>query len=680
MASVSHAIENISKLYNKLSGSYNISSTQLFRYDDIINPTSKENPSQLMKYLEFVDVERFLSDAKTALDPIDASYFELVDMFSFLKDFYENRKNAQLVTSSWLNFSEIFNKYNIIDKDEEINVFFSVELPDSSISALNHYCKTHSIKLNWLAANSASLNLDGSIGNISDKDGIYEKYPDNWIGVKRHNMNGDFTNMDNLNTIQKHVLSQYKNGVDLYISNIGVNNFTDINNLEVIYSNIYFGHILNGLCILKRGGNMCVKQYTFLKPLTISIIILLSNLFKTIEFVTTSSSNCLTSEVYLVCKGFYGATDTLKAKLIDLFKSYIQIKDNTVSSLLPFYELNTNTNQVVNDLKDISKAVFQDIYSNIIRYITIILLSIDPSNLESSKKALKNELLKYRIELEDNYIRTNNIRKLEQKYMLTTKKDQVSTNVETLFSYHIIQMAGLYNSSLNYRDIVIVEESKFSSLRPDHMSSVRSFYTDNISFSKSQPFNIIDGTSNVGVDSMFLASIFNSENVSIVSVEINVDTYKVLEKNLANISNIIYDTPYIGKIKAVNMDIVKYIIETSDLQNTDILYLDPPWGGHSYIGNSSIELSLGKMSLSKLVAISILKKIKNIVCKVPKNINVAKFIDDVYNHIIIEDPIKQMVPIPSQSELYTANKFDVSTGIDVSYFIIYFSNRYSVDF
>jgi hypothetical protein len=365
---------------------------------------------------------------------------------------------------------------------------------------------------------------------------------------------------------------------------------------------------------------------------------------------------------------------------IRLFKSYIQIKDTAVSSLLPFYELNTNTNQVVNDLKDISKAVFQDIYSNIIRYINIILLSIDPSNLESSKKALKNELLKYRIELEDNYIRTNNIRKLEQKFMLTTKKDPVSTNVETLFSYHIIQMAGLYNSSLNYRDIVIVEESKYSSLRPDHMSSVRAFYTDNIPFSKSQPFNIIDGTSNVGVDSMFLASIFNSENVSIVSVEINVDTYKVLEKNLANISNIIYDTPYVGKIKPVNMDIVKYIIETSDLQNTDVLYLDPPWGGHGYIGNSSIELSLGKMSLSELVAISILKKIKNIVCKVPKNLNVVKFIEDVYNHITLQDPIKQMVPIPSQSDLYTANKFDVSTGIDVSYFIIYFSNRYSVDF
>jgi hypothetical protein len=675
MASVSHAIENISDLYNNLSRSYNINQPQLFRYDDIVAPNQKEGTSQITDYLEFVDVERLLSSAKSSLDPIDPSYFELVDMFSFLKDFYENRKNAQLVSSSWLNFSEIFNKYNIIDQTEVINVFFSVELPDSSISATNHYCKTHNIKLNWLAANSVSLNLDGSISNLSDRDGIYDKYPENWIGMEKSNMNGDYTSIDNLLVIQKHVLSQYKHGVDLYISNIGVNNFIDINNLEVIYSNIYFGHILNGLFILKRGGTICVKQYTFLKPLTLSILTLLTNLFKTVEFITTSSSNCFTSEIYLVCKGYYGLTDPLKSKLIDIFKMYIQIKDTSVSSLLPFYDFNTNTSNVLSDLKDISKQVFQDVYTNIIRYVNVLLLTIEPSNLNASKNALKNQLLRYRIELEDNYIRTNNIRKLEQKFMLTTKKHTLVSNIETSFSYHIIQMASLYNSSLNYREIAIVEESKYSCLRPDHMSSVRDFYREIIPFSMSKPFNIIDGTANVGVDSMYLASLFNSNNVSIVSVEINLDTFKVLEKNISNIASIVYDTPYLGKIKPVNMDIIKYISETPDLQNTDILYLDPPWGGHGYLGVSSIELTLGKMSFSELVAISILKKIKNIVCKVPKNMNVKKFIDDVYQNIIIQEQIKQMIPIPSQSDLYYANKYDVSTGIDVSYFIIYFSNR-----
>jgi hypothetical protein len=466
----------------------------------------------------------------------------------------------------------------------------------------------------------------------------------------------------------------------LYISNIGVNNFIDINNLEVIYSNIYFGHILNGLFILKRGGTMCIKQFTFFKPLTVSILLLLTNLFKTVEFISTSSSNCFTSEIYLLCKGYYGITETLKSKLLEIFKLYIQIKDTNVSVLLPFYECNTNTTIVLNDLKDISKNVFQDIYSNIIKYSNTILLTIDPLNLDASKKTLKNQLLKYRIELEDNYIHLNNIRKLEQKLMLTTKKDSLSSTVETSFSFHIIQMASLYNSSLNYREILIVEESKFSCLRPDQMHSVREFYKEKIPFSNSKPYKIIDGTANVGVDSMFLASLFNSENVSITSVEINSDTFKVLVKNLENISNIINDTVYLGKINAINMDIVKYISETPDLENINILYLDPPWGGHGYLGVSSIELTLGAMSLAELVAISIVKKIQNIICKVPKNINIQKFIDSVYNYIIIQEKVKQIIPLPSQSDFYYANKFDVSTGVDLSYFIIYFDNRFAISF
>ena len=684
MSSVSNAIERILNLYINLSRSYSIGCPNLFTYDDISTPRNQGEDTSILKnntYSELIEADQVLNEKKNDLDLIDTSYFEIVDMYSFLKEFYENRKNAQLVTSTWLNFSEIFNRYNIVDKNDEINVFFSVELPDSSISATNHYCNTHNIKLNWLAASSMPLNLDGNSLDVNDKDGIYDKYPDNWIEMKKYKMNVDFTNIDNLLAIEKQVLNEYKNGVDLYISNIGVNNFSDINNLEVIYSNIYFGHILAGLLILKRGGNLCVKQYTFFKPLTLSIIMLLSNLFKTFEFVTTATVNCFTSDVYLVCKGFLGLTETLKTKLLDIFKSYIEIGDTDISSLLPFYKCNSNTQPVLNGIKDISKLIFVDAYSRIIGDVNIILKSIDPSNLHLSKRILKDLLLRNRIELEDNYIRANNIRKLEQKFMLTTKKDLAMNNIEPSFSHNLIQTELFYNSPLSYREIIIVEESKYSSLRPDHMSSVKKFYNTYLIFSESTPLNIIDGTAHVGVDSLYLATIFNSKNVSILSVEINTDTFKVLEKNLTNISNIISDRiGFLGKIQALNIDIVKYIIETPDLHNTDILYLDPPWGGHGYIDNPSIELTLGKMSFAELVALSIVKKVKNIVCKIPKNLDYVKFIDDVYKYLIMQDSIKQLEPIPAKSSLYFPHKFDVITGSDVSYFIILFINRYSIDF
>ena len=116
MSSVFHAIQNNSKLYSMLSGSYNINPSQLFRYEDIITTYQNTKKIDLSHFSDFVDVERKLNESKINLESIESSYFHLVDMFSFLKPFYENRKNAQLVTSSWLNFSEIFIKYNIINK------------------------------------------------------------------------------------------------------------------------------------------------------------------------------------------------------------------------------------------------------------------------------------------------------------------------------------------------------------------------------------------------------------------------------------------------------------------------------------------------------------------------------------------------------------------------------------
>jgi 16S rRNA G966 N2-methylase RsmD len=70
----------------------------------------------------------------------------------------------------------------------------------------------------------------------------------------------------------------------------------------------------------------------------------------------------------------------------------------------------------------------------------------------------------------------------------------------------------------------------------------------------------------------------------------------VLDKNVSNLSNIIYDSQYLGKIRALNMDIVKYIVDTPDFKNIDLLFLDPPWGGPGYLENTAIELHLIKIT------------------------------------------------------------------------------------
>jgi 16S rRNA G966 N2-methylase RsmD len=206
------------------------------------------------------------------------------------------------------------------------------------------------------------------------------------------------------------------------------------------------------------------------------------------------------------------------------------------------------------------------------------------------------------------------------------------------------------------------------------MESVEQFYKSN--FTKSKVLNIVDGTANVGVDSLFLATIFNSPNVSITSVEINPETFRTLEKNVLRKDQIISITPFSGKMNVKNVDIIKYISETPDVSNIDILYLDPPWGGPNYKESRKIELSLGKMGLFQLISLAIIKKVKNIVCKVPKNLDIDELNRHIYQDIIKYPEFTKYEILPNSSELYSTKHTNVMNAVDVSYSLILFINLY----
>ena len=106
---------------------------------------------------------------------------------------------------------------------------------------------------------------------------------------------------------------------------------------------------LCGLFILKRGGNFCVKYYNFMKPLSISILVLLSNLFESLDIIKPKSSNLFNSEVYIIGKSYRGLTSTLENKLISLFTAYA--KDDSELLSIPFYAANKNTEIVINKNK-----------------------------------------------------------------------------------------------------------------------------------------------------------------------------------------------------------------------------------------------------------------------------------------------------------------------------------------
>lgn len=117
--------------------------------------------------------------------------------------------------------------------------------------------------------------------------------------------------------------------------------------------------------------------------------------------------------------------------------------------------------------------------------------------------------------------------------------------------------------------------------------------------------SITDATAGVGGDSISFSSNFNK----VYSVEINPNRYSFLINNLNiyNIENVTtFNNSYLNLINKINSDIV---------------FIDPPWGGRSYKHNVNLKLHLDNKSIENICLDILSKKIppKLIVIKLPNN-------------------------------------------------------------
>ena len=116
---------------------------------------------------------------------------------------------------------------------------------------------------------------------------------------------------------------------------------------------------------------------------------------------------------------------------------------------------------------------------------------------------------------------------------------------------------------------------------------------------------ILDGTACVGGDSISFGKMFGN----VISSEINIKRYKMLMNNLNvfQLFNFITVNDYfINIIKRIN--------------NIDIVYLDPPWGGKNYKYQNNLRLQISNIYIDDLINMIFEKNtIKMIVLKLPKN-------------------------------------------------------------
>tara|TARA_B110000263_G_C15280296_1_gene498019 strand:- start:131 stop:1681 length:1551 start_codon:yes stop_codon:yes gene_type:complete len=296
-------------------------------------------------------------------------YTKLTDTI-YVMNFKANIKsvfNIKNLTNAGLKLTEILFNENIITsvkeggaQNNQFHHFANAELPGSFIVAVNYFINTKipHLKYVWTANSLLPGNMGPNSPGLGDYFGYYKNHKNNWL--MSNDMNGDITNIKNLDFIKNHFNINGK--VDLYTSDAGINlDVGEYNRQESIELQLKISEIVCALISLKSGGNMVIKAYTFFEKTMIDVIIILSKLFEVLKIIKPMTSKPANSEIYIVGKNFLSYE--LAHPFIDLFISYIKDFDTNIN-----FDINpthSNFNGFLLDISDTDLLLFNNISKNI---------------------------------------------------------------------------------------------------------------------------------------------------------------------------------------------------------------------------------------------------------------------------------------------------------------------------
>lgn len=234
---------------------------------------------------------------------------------STFKHHIHKKFNTPNVSNAWLKAYELFNHYKVFPtKPTDKYVYFdNAAFPGSFILAAHHLVNTHhTIKdFKWYGSSMVSLKERKLKGYLADSYHLYKNYPEKWL--MDENNNGDVTVWGNQEQFKKRLGGT----VDLYTSDLGFDVSHDYNRQEELHAHANLGQVLTGLLVLKKGGTMITKQYSYFEPFTISLMGIMTKSFKQVEICKPMFSKSGNSETYLVGLGYLGENP----EIIDIMKS-----------------------------------------------------------------------------------------------------------------------------------------------------------------------------------------------------------------------------------------------------------------------------------------------------------------------------------------------------------------------
>lgn len=303
------------------------------KFVDVVVPRAKKlttqaSPHELEKsyeeldgeFKEVVDDLNYHKNFFNGKDPhkILAS-MRKCDLFHNLKNLATEKFNMQVATNAALKIYEILAHFHIkiFTSGVTTKVFCNAELPGAMLVTINHYCVVNKFSFEWLACSYVNSANDSLLG---DQYGLYAKNRGRWIMDYSETdpaaIDGNLTNPEVIRKIQRRVRETFPDGVDLYTSDAGIDVSNDYDTQEEQTLMINYGQIISGLTVLKEGGCLITKQYTFSTAFNRSLIIVLSTLFKELHIIKPKTSRPANSEIYIVGIDFVGITPELTEYLL----------------------------------------------------------------------------------------------------------------------------------------------------------------------------------------------------------------------------------------------------------------------------------------------------------------------------------------------------------------------------
>ena len=284
-------------------------------FDTVDCPLYRSNDDDFIKSYMPLDLEDKLASSKNAIDiftkfdPKKINFYTscstFLDQFKhYMKVEQKDQRQSKNFTNAWIKCWEMIHFYKLIptNHSNDFTVFCNAEFPGAFIFAINHYIKTKTKNKNyeWFANSLWPGTNEKNTDILGDSFGLYKKYKDHWL-MNGKDASGNVTEPDMIHIISERLGKK----VDLYTSDIGIDiPFDKTNEQESLEAQLNLGQVICALRTLKDGGNMVCKTFLFFKPMTMSLLYLLTSVFKEFSISKPMTSRPANSEIYLIGKGY----------------------------------------------------------------------------------------------------------------------------------------------------------------------------------------------------------------------------------------------------------------------------------------------------------------------------------------------------------------------------------------